>query len=76
MKRAILQVLKVVSGIAGVVFWFVPLATWNQVVIFEASIAVIVICIALSNALDKESNTGYWPSGPIDWSSKPEAKKE
>jgi hypothetical protein len=51
-KRVVLNVIKVVAGIAAAVFWFVPLATGTQVVLFVGSIVVLLICFAASSSLD------------------------
>jgi len=64
-KRLVLNVIKVVAGIAAMVFWFVPLATGTQVVLFVGSIVVLLICFAASSSLD-DSNTGYWPQNPAE----------
>jgi hypothetical protein len=64
-KRVVLNVIKVVAGIAAAVFWFVPLATGTQVVLFVGSIVVLLICFAASSSLD-DSNTGYRPENPAE----------
>jgi hypothetical protein len=68
MKRVLLNTVKAIAGVAAVVFWFCPLRTATQVLIFLASIAVLLICAALSSNLDDQTNTGYSPEKPIDWS--------
>lgn len=59
-KRIALNVVKVIAGLAAVVFWFCPLSTWNQVLLCVGSIAVLLICFLVSGELD-DRNTGYWP---------------
>jgi lipopolysaccharide export LptBFGC system permease protein LptF len=65
-KRAILKIVKVLAGIAAVVFWLVPLRTGTQVLLFVASIVVMLLCFALSSGLNENANTGYWPTAPAD----------
>jgi hypothetical protein len=62
-KRIVLNIFKVIAGIAAVVFWFVPLATGTQVILFIGSIVVLLVCFAVSSNLD-DDNTGFWPSPP------------
>ena len=65
-----MKVVKVVAGIAALVFLFVPLATWTQIVLFIVSIAVFAICTVVSKNLDDtddDKNTGYWPNKPNDF---------
>ncbi len=64
-KRLVLNVVKVVAVIAAIVFWFMPLATATQVLLFVGSIVVLLICLAASGSLD-DSNTGYWPQKPAE----------
>jgi len=59
-KRVVLNVVKTIAVIAGAVFWFCPLSTATQVLLFVASIVVLLICFGISSGLD-ESNSGYWP---------------
>ena len=68
MKRILLNIVKAIAGLAAVVFWFSPLGTATQLLIFLASIAVMLICFAVSSTLDDQANTGYWPDKPIGWS--------
>lgn len=66
-KRIALKVVRVVAGLAALVFLFVPLATWTQVLLFIVSIAVFLICTVVSKSLDDindEKNAGYWPNKP------------
>jgi lipopolysaccharide export LptBFGC system permease protein LptF len=69
-KRIVLKVTQVIAGIAAVVFWLVPLRTGTQVLLFVASISVMLICFAVSSNLDDKANAGYWPAKPIDWSAR------
>jgi len=66
LKRAILNVLKVVAAIAAVVAIFVPLGTFNQVLIFFCSIAVGVACLLASSELDDDDpgSLTFWPPKP------------
>ena len=64
-KNVALNIIKVIAGIAAVVFWLVPLRTGTQFLLFVASTVVMLICFAISGNLD-DSNTGYWPSNPED----------
>ena len=64
-KRFVLNVVKVVAVIAAMVFWFMPLATGTQVLLFAGSIVVLLICLAASGNLG-DSNTGYWPQNPAE----------
>jgi hypothetical protein len=64
-KHIVLNIIKVIAGIAAVVFWFVPLRTGTQFLLFSASIVVMLICFGISSSLD-DSNTGYWPENPED----------
>jgi hypothetical protein len=64
-KHIVLNVIKVIAGIAAVVFWVVPLRTGTQFLLFSASIVVMLICFSVSSNLD-DRNTGYWPQNPTD----------
>lgn len=63
LKRAILNVLKLLAGIAAVVAIFVPLGTFNQVLIFFVSIGVGIVCFIASSELedDKPGSLSFWP---------------
>lgn len=63
MKKQVLKVINVVAGIAAVVFFFMPLRTFTQVLLCVGSLAIALICFAVSGSLDDE-NTGYWPNKP------------
>jgi hypothetical protein len=61
-KRMILKVVRAVAGIAALVFLFVPLAKWSQVLLFVVSVAVFAICTIVSKNLDDtndETKTGH-----------------
>ena len=67
---------RALAGIAAVVFWFCPLRTGTQVLLFVASIVLFLICHAVLSNLDddyieKHLKDGYWPPKPIDWSTPP-----
>ena len=51
-KRIGLKVVRVLAGIAAVVFLFVHLATWTQVLLFIGSIVVLLICTVAIKSLD------------------------
>jgi hypothetical protein len=72
-KRFVLNAVKTVAVIAAVVFWFCPLSSATQVLIFVGSIVVLLICFGISNGLD-DSNTGYWPPRPSLSNSRQELK--
>ena len=64
-KRLIRGVIKVVAGIAGVVFIFARMTTTTGLVLFVGSIVVLLGCFVLSKLLeDDDENTGYWPDDP------------
>jgi len=62
-KRLVLKSVRVIAGIAGVVFLFTPLRTGTQVLLCIGSFVVLIICSALLGGLD-DQNTGYWPDKP------------
>jgi hypothetical protein len=62
-KRIILKATNVVAGIAGMIFWLIPLRTGTQVLLCIGCIAVLIICSVLLSNLD-DKNTGYWPDNP------------
>ena len=69
MKRLVVTAIKYLAGLSGVVFWLCPLRTGTQVLLFVASIAVMLIChFGLSSIGDvyANENAGYWPK-PLDW---------
>jgi hypothetical protein len=75
MKRTVVTVIRGMAGIAAVVFWLCPLSTGVQVLLFVASIAVLLICHFVLTNLDEtyaaeHNSVGYWPK-PIDWGTPP-----
>ena len=62
-KRYFLKPISVVAGIAAVVFFFMPLRTFTQVLLCSGSLAIALICAAVAGSLHDE-NTGYWPDKP------------
>ena len=76
-RRAIVTVVKVMAGIAAVVFLLCPLSTGMQVLAFGGSIVVLLICHFVlasldENSIDQRMKNGYWPPKPIDWSPLPD----
>ena len=63
LKKGILAVLKVLAGAAAVVALFVPVSTFNEVLIFFVSILVLVFCFWASDVLDtdKPGSLSVWP---------------
>jgi hypothetical protein len=63
LKKGILGALKVIAGAAAVVAIFVPVGTFNQVLIFFVSVAVIIGCLLASDAFDSDgqSASSIWP---------------
>ena len=82
MKRFVVTAIKYLAGLSAVVFWLCPLRTGTQVLVFVASIAVMLICHFGLSSIDEEyanKNAGYWPK-PLDWtapskSDDPDAKR-
>ncbi|HEV3512592.1 MAG TPA: hypothetical protein VGS05_12875 [Candidatus Sulfotelmatobacter sp.] len=69
MKRFVVTTIKYLAGLSAVVFWLCPLRTGTQVLVFVASIAVLLICHFGLSGIDEEyanKNAGYWPK-PLDW---------
>jgi hypothetical protein len=62
-KRVFVKPLRIVAGIAFVVFFFMPLGAFPQVVLCAGSLLVALICSAVSGYLD-EQNTGCEPDKP------------
>ena len=64
LKEGIVAVLKVLAGAAAVVAFFVPLSTFNQVLIFFVSIMVLISCFWASDVLDsdKPGSLSIWPN--------------
>ena len=65
-KRITLKMVKVAAAIAALMFWFCPLSTGIQVLIFVGSIIVLLICVIVSSDLDDDNDTGYWPPKPSE----------
>jgi len=68
-KRFVITAIKYLAGLSAVVFWLCPLRTGTQVLVFVASIAVILICHFGLSSIDEEyanKNAGYWPKR-LDW---------
>ncbi|HTU40121.1 MAG TPA: hypothetical protein VMF10_00325 [Candidatus Aquilonibacter sp.] len=69
MKRLVVTAIKYVAGLSAVVFWLCPLRTGTQVLVFVASITVLLICHFGLSSIDEDyanKNPGYWPKPP-DW---------
>jgi hypothetical protein len=69
MKRLVVTAIKYMAGLSAVVFWLCPLRTGTQVLVFVASIAVLLICHFGLSSIDEDyanKNAGYWPK-PLDW---------
>lgn len=68
-KRLLVNATKYLAGLSAVVFLLCPLRTGTQVLVFVASIAVVLICHFGLSSIDEEyanKNAGYWPK-PLDW---------
>jgi hypothetical protein len=77
MKRTIVTAIKYLAGLSAVVFWFCPLRTGIQVLVFVASIAVLLICHFALTSMDEtyaNRDAGYWPK-PLDWSAPSKSDK-
>ena len=63
LKQVILRVLQAVMGVAAVVCAFVPLRTFDKMLIFFCSILVIVACLIASNELEDDKTEAFsiWP---------------
>ena len=65
------------AGLSAVVFWLCPLRTGIQVLVFVASIAVVLICHVALTSMDgtyANKDAGYWPK-PLDWSAPSKSDK-
>ena len=60
MKRLAIRLLKVISGIAGLLFLFLPGHSTSQLLALGVCAVVFFISLAVAGNLDDE-NTGYWP---------------
>src|SRR6266851_26510 len=81
MKRIVVTVVRVVAGIAAVVFIFCPLSTGTQILAFVGSVVVFLICHSVlsnldENYIDEHIKNVYWPPKPIDWSPPPDRHVE
>ena len=77
MRRIVVTAIKYLAGISAVVFWFCPFRTGIQVLVFVASIAVLLICHFALTSMDEayaNKNAGYWPK-PLDWSAPSKSDK-
>ena len=69
MKRLVVTTVKYLAGLSAVIFWLCPLRTGTQVLVFVASIAVMLTCHFCLSSIDEEyanKNAGYWPKRS-DW---------
>ena len=76
MKRTIVTAIKYLAGLSAVVFWFCPLRTGIQVLVFVASIGFADLSLRVGkhgrDLPDKDA--GYWPT-PLDWSAPSKSDK-
>lgn len=64
-KELIRGIIKVVAGIAAVVFILARFTTNTGVLLFVGSIVVLLVCFGLLKLLEgDDQNTGYWPRDP------------
>ena len=64
-KRLIRGVIKVVAGIAVVVFILARFTTTTGLLLFVGSIVVLLVCLGVLKLLEgDDENTGYWPHDP------------
>ena len=69
MKRTIVTAIKYLAGLSAVVFWLCPLRTGIQLLVFVASIAVLLVCHFTLTSMDEtyaNKDAGHWPE-PLDW---------
>jgi len=65
MKQGLASLLKVVAGIAGVVFLLAPFTSMGVLVSVIALVVAIIAGVTSSHLSDDEDqNGGYWPKGP------------
>jgi hypothetical protein len=58
-------VVKVIAGIAAVVFLLARFTTTKGVLLFAGSVVVLLVCFGLLKLLeDDDENTGFWPRDP------------
>src|SRR5579872_6881384 len=61
-KELIRALMKIVAGIAAVVFILARFTTTTGVLLFAGSIVVLLVCFGVLKLLeDDDENTGYWP---------------
>jgi hypothetical protein len=75
--RVVVTAIKYLAGLSAVVFWLCPLRTGTQVLVFVASIAVMLICHFALTSMDEayaNKHAGYWPK-PLDWTGSSESDK-
>jgi hypothetical protein len=64
-KRIVVKIVNVIAGIGILVFWFMPLSTFTQILLCVGSFAIAIICIVVSKNLDdSDPGSGYWPRKP------------
>jgi hypothetical protein len=63
-KRIIRSAIKVVAASAGAVFLACPVREFNQLLLFVASMAVLLVCLVLWLLLFGNEHTGWWPDKP------------
>jgi len=73
LRRIAMMIVKGIAAIAGVVVVFWLPKNGTDVLIFGASIIVLLICFAVLSRWDDDFinehvKQGYWPK-PLDWSS-------
>ncbi len=62
-KHILLNAVKIIAGIAAVVFLLAPVSRVIGMLLFIVAIVVLIVCSAISSKLD-DKNTGYWPDEP------------
>jgi phosphate starvation-inducible membrane PsiE len=64
-KELIRAVVKVIAGIAAVVFLLARFTTTKGVLLFSGSVVVLLVCLGVLKLLENDDeNTGYWPHDP------------
>ena len=65
MKQGVATLLKVIAGIAGIVFLLAPM-TGMGILVSVIGLVVAFIAGVTSSHLsdDEDQNSGYWPKGP------------
>jgi len=64
MKEGLASLLKVVAGIAGLVFLLAPITGMGILVSVIALVVAIIAGVTSSHLSDDDSQSGYWPKGP------------